>query len=132
MTRPQTAGATVVVVERAGRPIGVLAVRDELRGEAADTVIALRKLGVWVAMITGDDPRTAHALAAQAGITTVHADLHPQDKADLIIRLRPPAWAAWRWSATASTTYPPWPPPTSALPWAQWAPTRPSKPPTWR
>ncbi|GFJ93478.1 hypothetical protein Prum_071200 [Phytohabitans rumicis] len=88
MTRLQTAGATVVVVEQDGTPIGVLAVRDELRGEAADTVAALRKLGVSVAMLTGDNPRTAQALAAAAGITAVHADLRPQDKADLIGRLR--------------------------------------------
>ncbi|MDQ7903604.1 heavy metal translocating P-type ATPase [Phytohabitans sp. ZYX-F-186] len=87
--RLQAAGATVVVVERAGRPLGVLAVRDEPRPEAAGAVAALRDLGVSVAMLTGDNPRTAHALAAQAGIDAVHADLRPSDKAALVARLRP-------------------------------------------
>ncbi|BCB83508.1 heavy metal translocating P-type ATPase [Phytohabitans suffuscus] len=87
--RLQQAGATVVVVERAGQAIGVIAVRDELRPEAADTVTALHRLGVSVAMLTGDNPRTAQALAAGAGIDAVHADLRPQDKAALITRLRP-------------------------------------------
>ncbi|MEH1127132.1 heavy metal translocating P-type ATPase [Micromonospora sp. CPCC 206061] len=87
--RLQDAGATVVVVERAGQLLGLIAVRDELRPEATDTVTALRKLGVSVAMLTGDNPRTAQALAAQAGIDAVHADLRPQDKADLITKLRP-------------------------------------------
>jgi cation-transporting ATPase G len=40
-------------------------------------------------MLTGDNPRTAHALAAKAGIDAVYADLRPQDKADLISKLRP-------------------------------------------
>ncbi|GAA1025755.1 cation-translocating P-type ATPase [Virgisporangium ochraceum] len=87
--RLQDAGATVVVVESAGRMLGVLAVRDDLRPEAADTVAALRKVGISVAMLTGDNRRTADALAEQAGIHAVHADLHPQDKADLVTRLRP-------------------------------------------
>ncbi|MBL7259521.1 heavy metal translocating P-type ATPase [Paractinoplanes lichenicola] len=74
-------GATVVVVELGGTPIGLIAVRDELRPEAAETVTGLRALGLSVVMLTGDNARTAHALAEQAGIDVVHADLRPEQKA---------------------------------------------------
>ncbi|MGW0175905.1 heavy metal translocating P-type ATPase [Rhodococcus sp. NPDC003322] len=80
----QEAGATVVIVEQDGSAIGAIAVRDELRPEAAETVDRLRRLGVDVAMLTGDNERTAHALAADAGIATVHAELLPEDKAKML------------------------------------------------
>ncbi|GIF97648.1 putative cation-transporting ATPase G [Catellatospora citrea] len=88
VVRLQEAGCTVVVVED-GTTIGAIAVRDELRPEAAQAVASLRRLGMNVAMLTGDNERAARALAAQAGIDQVHADLRPQDKAALITRLRP-------------------------------------------
>ncbi|MPZ66021.1 MAG: cadmium-translocating P-type ATPase [Pseudonocardiaceae bacterium] len=86
--RLQGAGATVVLVERDDTLLGVVAVRDELRDEAAETVERLRGLGIDTAMLTGDNARTAATLATQAGITTVHAELRPADKADLVTRLR--------------------------------------------
>ncbi|MCZ4080318.1 cation-translocating P-type ATPase [Rhodococcus sp. H36-A4] len=82
--RMQAAGATVVLVERAGSVIAAIAVRDELRPEAAETITQLNGLGIETIMLTGDNTLTAHALAASAGITTVHAELLPEDKADLI------------------------------------------------
>ncbi|OZD68935.1 cadmium-translocating P-type ATPase [Rhodococcus sp. 06-1059B-a] len=84
ITRLQNAGATVVLVERAGTVIAAIAVRDELRPEAAEAVRQLTALGIDTAMLTGDNTLTAHALAARAGITTVHADLLPEDKAALL------------------------------------------------
>ncbi|MFD4401276.1 heavy metal translocating P-type ATPase [Nocardia sp. NPDC058499] len=86
--RLQDTGVTVAVVEHDHAVIGVIGVRDELRPEAADTVAALRAAGVRVAMLTGDNTRTAIALAARAGIDDVHAELLPTDKADHITRLR--------------------------------------------
>nr|WP_269330221.1 cation-translocating P-type ATPase [Kineosporia babensis] len=86
--RLQEAGATAVLVEREGQVLGIVAVRDELRPEARETVAELRRLGIAVAMLTGDNARTAHALAAQAGIDQVHADLRPEDKARIIEQLR--------------------------------------------
>lgn len=80
----QGAGATVVVLERDGTVLGAIAVRDELRPEAPEAVDRLRRLGIDVAMLTGDNERTAHALAAGAGISTVHAELLPEDKATLL------------------------------------------------
>ncbi|MEU8560549.1 cation-translocating P-type ATPase [Streptomyces cyaneofuscatus] len=86
--RLQARGATVVLVERDDVLLGAIAVRDELRAEAADTVRELRRLGVTVAMLTGDNIRTTHALAEAAGIDAVRADLRPEGKAALITELR--------------------------------------------
>ncbi|GHE39830.1 putative cation-transporting ATPase G [Streptomyces cellulosae] len=84
----QEDGATAVLIEDDGRVIGAIAVRDELRPEAAEVVSRLHASGLTVAMLTGDNERTAKALAAQAGIDTVHADLRPEDKARIIGELR--------------------------------------------
>ncbi|GAA2447581.1 heavy metal translocating P-type ATPase [Agromyces soli] len=75
------AGMTVVVVEFDGEVAGLLGVRDELRPEAAETIRMLAGQGIDAVMLTGDDERTARALAAQAGITEVHAEQLPADKA---------------------------------------------------
>ncbi|MEV5572043.1 cation-translocating P-type ATPase [Spirillospora sp. NPDC052269] len=88
VTRMQRSGATCVLVEDDGRVIGAIAVRDELRPEAAEVVARLRDTGYEVAMLTGDNHATAQALAAEAGIETVHADLRPEDKAAVITTLR--------------------------------------------
>ncbi|WP_448073916.1 heavy metal translocating P-type ATPase [Georgenia yuyongxinii] len=88
VARMQEAGATAVLLEADGTVIGAIAVRDELRPEAAEVVAQLREGGYRVAMLTGDNPATATALAAQAGISEVHADLRPEDKSRLVGRLR--------------------------------------------
>ena len=76
----QRSGATVVLVEVAGRAVGAVAVRDDLRPEAAQTVRLLRRSSD-VVMLTGDNEATARALAAEAGIERVLAELRPDDKA---------------------------------------------------
>jgi len=87
--RAQSAGATVVLVELDGRLLGLVAVRDELRPEAAGVVRSLHRLGIReVAMLTGDNRRTAVALGAQAGISSVHAELLPEDKLRIVESLR--------------------------------------------
>jgi cation-transporting ATPase G len=88
VTAMQEAGATAVLVEYDGVVIGAVAVRDDLRPEAAEVVARLQASGYQVSMLTGDNERTAVALAAQAGITDVHADLRPEDKSNIIRRLR--------------------------------------------
>ena len=88
VARMQQAGATAVLVEDDGRVIGAVAVRDELRPEAAEVVARLRGDGYSVAMLTGDNAATARALAARAGIEEVHAELRPEDKARLVQQLR--------------------------------------------
>ncbi|MDX1886866.1 cation-translocating P-type ATPase [Mycolicibacterium sp. 120270] len=88
VARMQQAGATAVLVEDNGQVIGAIAVRDELRPEAAEVVAQLRRDGYHVAMLTGDNHATAAALARDVGIEAVHAELRPEDKARLIEQLR--------------------------------------------
>lgn len=87
VTRMQGAGATVVILERDGLTRAAIAVRDELRPEAPEAVRLLRRLGIDVAMLTGDNTLTAEALAAEAGIQTVRSELLPEDKARLLSEL---------------------------------------------
>ncbi|MER6604174.1 cation-translocating P-type ATPase [Streptomyces rubiginosohelvolus] len=88
VTAMQNSGATAVLIEDDGKVIGAIAVRDELRPEAREVIDRLHASGLSVAMLTGDNERTARALAAEAGIDTVHADLRPEDKARIIGELR--------------------------------------------
>ncbi len=78
---------TVVMADRTG-PLAVLAVADTIRPQAADTIDRLRALGVdHITMLTGDNPRTARAIATRAGIDHVDASLKPEDKAARIRQL---------------------------------------------
>ena len=83
----QRKGATAVLVEVDGTVIGAIAVRDELRPEAAQAIATLRRDGYQVAMLTGDNLATATALAREVGIDVVHAELRPEGKADVIRQL---------------------------------------------
>lgn len=87
VARMQGAGATVVVLERDGVTRAAIAVRDELRPEAPEVVRLLLRLGIDVAMLTGDNKLTADALAAEAGIENVRSELLPEDKAALLPEL---------------------------------------------
>ncbi|BBY46924.1 hypothetical protein MARA_03920 [Mycolicibacterium arabiense] len=82
VARMQQAGATAVLVEDDGQVIGAIAVRDELRPEAAEVVAQLRRDGYHVAMLTGDNQATAAALARDVGIDAVHAELRPKPRRD--------------------------------------------------
>lgn len=86
----QADGATVVVVESDGTPLGVLAVRDELRVEAPSVVEQLLERGRHVVMLTGDHERTATAIGAAAGIADVRSELSPTGKADIVAALPGP------------------------------------------
>lgn len=86
--RMQHAGATAVLIEDDGKVIGAIGVRDELRPEAREVIARLTASGYTTAMLTGDNIITATALAKAAGITEVHADLRPEDKAEIIRTLQ--------------------------------------------
>ncbi|WP_443098150.1 heavy metal translocating P-type ATPase [Actinoalloteichus sp. AHMU CJ021] len=86
VTRLQSLGATVVVVEVDGAVLGAIAVRDEPRPEVPEVVARLGRLGIETVMVTGDNRVTAGALADRAGIREVHAELLPEDKAALVSR----------------------------------------------
>ncbi|MGH9184034.1 MAG: heavy metal translocating P-type ATPase [Acidimicrobiales bacterium] len=81
-------GKTAILAGWDGRVRGVLAVADRLRDDAVEAVGRLRSLGVAVAMITGDNHRTADAIAAQVGIDEVLAEVLPEDKVDEVRRLQ--------------------------------------------
>ena len=81
-------GKTAVHLAFAGRLLGVIAVADVLKPNAPRAVAALKRLGVSVAMLTGDDRVTAEAIARQAGVDRVLAEVLPEDKAREITTLR--------------------------------------------
>ena len=72
-------GKTVVAVFRSGQPLGLIAMRDEPREDAAQAVQQLSALGVKATMMTGDNPRTAAAIAGNLGIA-FRAGMMPEDK----------------------------------------------------
>ncbi|MCW2241394.1 heavy metal translocating P-type ATPase [Azospirillum canadense] len=80
-------GKTVVVVLADAQPVGLVALRDEPRPDAAEGVALLRGLGVRSAMLTGDNGRTGQAIGRGLGID-VKADLLPEDKLREIAALR--------------------------------------------
>ncbi len=86
--RLQQEGKTVVIVERHGETIGMIALSDTLKPEAAETVAALRKMGKRVVMLTGDNRHAARFIARQAGIDEVLAEVLPGDKANAIKKLQ--------------------------------------------
>ncbi|HEY1118479.1 MAG TPA: HAD-IC family P-type ATPase, partial [Acidimicrobiales bacterium] len=89
VTDQQNAGSTVVLVEHDGQLLGAIAVRDELRTEAPAVIDRLRRLGIGcIAMLTGDNARTATALAKSAGIADTRAELRPEDKVAAVNDLR--------------------------------------------
>jgi cation-transporting ATPase V/Cu+-exporting ATPase len=81
-------GRTAVFAGWDGAIRGVLAVADTLKDDAAATVAALHGLGLTVTMITGDNARTAQAIAAEVGIDRVIAEVLPEDKLREIERLQ--------------------------------------------
>jgi len=81
-------GKTAMLVAVDGAPAGVVAVADTLKPGAAEAVGALKRLGLSVLMLTGDNPRTAAAIAKQAGIDNIRAEVLPEHKADEVQRLQ--------------------------------------------
>jgi len=71
---------TVVVVATSGRAIGLIAIQDQIRPEAASVVKALHRRGVRTVMLTGDNELTGKSVAKRIGIDDVRTDLKPQDK----------------------------------------------------
>ena len=81
-------GKTALLVAVDGAPVGVIAAADTVKAGAPDAVAALRSLGLDVALISGDNRRTAEAVARQAGIDRVLAEVRPEEKAAEIARLQ--------------------------------------------
>lgn len=92
--RLQSEGKTVIVVsfvdesEKIATLLGLIAIADTLRPNAAAVVQRLQARGLKVAMLTGDNSRTAAFIASQAGVDTFYADLMPEDKVRIVKELR--------------------------------------------
>ncbi|MBW4677639.1 MAG: heavy metal translocating P-type ATPase [Desmonostoc geniculatum HA4340-LM1] len=82
-------GKTVVWVAQGAEVMGIIAIADEVRVQAAATITRLKKLGVeQIVMLTGDNKETAQSVAKAVGIEWVYAQLLPEDKLDVIRHLQ--------------------------------------------
>jgi Cu+-exporting ATPase len=87
MTRLESEGKTAMLVAVNGTLAGVIAVADTLKPEAREAIAALKREGVEVVMLTGDNRRTAEAIGRELGISRVIAEVLPSDKARIIREL---------------------------------------------
>jgi Cd2+/Zn2+-exporting ATPase len=88
LSRLEAEGKTVIFAQNDRGIAGLLAVQDTLRAEAKETVAQLRELGITVVMLTGDKRSTAEAMAAEAGVDEVYAELLPQQKVESVKALK--------------------------------------------
>jgi Cd2+/Zn2+-exporting ATPase len=85
----KTAGKTAVLVALDGLVLGILGIADPLRQAAPAMLRQLKAVGLkQIVMLTGDDRRTAQAIATEVGLTEVYAELLPEDKLAVIRRLQ--------------------------------------------
>lgn len=103
-----TQGKTLLYIRVDDEAAGVLAAADSLRPEAPQALAALKELGVrHIELLTGDNERTAAAVAGQLGID-YRANLLPEDKIQ-IVRSYQEQGGSWQWLVTASTMLRRWP-----------------------
>lgn len=88
MEAMEAKGKTVMLLADSKQVIGMIAAADAIKKTSKEAVIALEKLGIEVYLITGDNERTAQAIASQAGIKNVFAEVLPQDKANYVKKLQ--------------------------------------------
>jgi len=88
VTRLEQQGKTVILAAAGGNVAGVIAVADTLKETSPRAIAELRAMGIDVVMITGDNPRTAEAIAREAGIEKVMAEVLPGEKADEVKKLQ--------------------------------------------
>ncbi|WP_439939265.1 heavy metal translocating P-type ATPase [Nocardia sp. N13] len=81
-------GATAVLVAIDGTPAGVIGIADQVKDTTPAALAALRKEGIEVIMLTGDNLVTAEAVARRLGIDRVEAEVLPDHKADVVTKLR--------------------------------------------
>ncbi len=84
----QDRGETAVYVAADGAVLGVLGIADPVKSTTVEAVRALKKLGLTLVMLTGDNQRTAEAVAKEVGIDAVEADVLPEDKHGYVRKLQ--------------------------------------------
>src|SRR5207253_8531059 len=84
----QAQGSTVIFVAIDGRGAGILAVSDPIKESALNVIEHLHRLGIKIIMVTGDNERTARAVAEKLGIDQVEAGVEPQHKHERVRQLR--------------------------------------------
>jgi K+-transporting ATPase ATPase B chain len=77
-------GGTPLAVARDGRVLGIVHLKDVVKGGVKERFAELRRMGIRTVMITGDNPLTAAAIAAEAGVDDLLAEAKPEDKLALI------------------------------------------------
>ncbi|HYH84014.1 MAG TPA: heavy metal translocating P-type ATPase [Pyrinomonadaceae bacterium] len=81
-------GKTPMFVAVGGRPAGIIGVADTIKEDSVAAIRALERMGIEVVMITGDNERTARAIAREVGIVRVLAEVLPEEKARQVERLQ--------------------------------------------
>ena len=88
MSRLESQGKTVMLMAVEGELKGIIAVADTVKENSPEAIRELQAMGIEVVMITGDNTRTAQAIAGQVGITHVLAEVLPEEKANEIQKLK--------------------------------------------
>jgi Cu+-exporting ATPase len=88
MEKLEEQGKTAMLIAVNGKAAGIIAVADTLKENAKVAIERLHRMGIKVAMITGDNRRTAQAIARELGIKTVLAEVLPRDKAEEVKKLQ--------------------------------------------
>ena len=81
-------GGTALVVADGNKALGVICLKDIIKGGIRERFLQLRQMGIKTIMVTGDNPLTAAAIAAEAGVDDFLANAKPEDKLTLIRRLQ--------------------------------------------
>lgn len=88
MEKLESEGKTAFYVAIDGRAFGIIAVRDKIKETSKEAIEQLKKLGYDVLMLTGDNERTAGAIAKEVGIEHIFAEVLPEDKAKKVEQLQ--------------------------------------------
>ncbi|CAF0725371.1 unnamed protein product [Rotaria sordida] len=88
MSRHEHDGHTAILIAIDNKLVGILAIADEIKASAPLTIYALQSLGLDTILLTGDNVKTARAIAAQVGIKTVYAEVLPTQKERFIAKLK--------------------------------------------
>ncbi|MEH1801662.1 MAG: heavy metal translocating P-type ATPase [Nostoc sp.] len=102
----ETAGKTVILIAVDGELQGIMGIADALKPSSAAVVKALQKLGLEVVMLTGDNRKTADAIARQVGIQRIFAEVRPDQKAAIIQSLQREGLGTRDWGLGKNTQSP--------------------------